>query len=617
VCVRGGGRVCGPWSDPGYGGAVSGASELSDGLAAETHGVGGPPGLRGRPSWWWLVVLAGAPFVVALAWSFQGSWHVTGDAAIFATRVLEAPGDPPLVGVYSRFGWYHPGPALAWWFLVPSWLSGGAPAVLSAAGMALKGLAAVWATILAGRLAGFVGAALAVATATILLLSHPDTAYSIWNPTVVVLCFFCAVVAAWATAAGDRWGPTVLVVAGSICAQAHVGYLPLVVVLVGLAGVTAAIGERRASGAGPGWRAPLLVAAVAGLVVWAPALVDQFLATGNLGELLAYFTGDQGGSLGLSSALGIVARSVAPWGPWIGGAEPTGLLSDLRPAPLWWLTFPIIALALAAASAWRRRDRVLAVLVVVVAGASMAGVVTLASLSDVAYPYLFAWSGVLGAMIWFTAVLAFVRTVLDVRPALTLAVRRFAAVGAAAVVLGGLVVVPSGPRPVAVDSEAVGAFLPAAFEATSPGETVAMTFTEAFPGVAEGLVYELERGGRRVTVGPESDFTWSGTRGGDPDAADVRLAVATAESVDRFAGDPAWEELARFDPLDPAERQEYERLATALRERLEVTAPAGVSAFVAAAPRAFVDDPDLADLDLRRFIELTPRRDAYVLYRAR
>ena len=336
---------------------MSGGSEPSDGLAADTGGVAGSSGRRGRPSWWWLVVLAGAPFVVALAWSFQGSWHVTSDAAIFATRVLEAPGDLPLVGVYSRFGWYHPGPALAWWFLVPSWLSGGAPAVLLATGMALKGSAAVWATILAGRVAGFVGAALAVATATILLLTHPDTAYSVWNPTVVVLCFFCAVVAAWATAAGDRWAPTVLVVAGSICAQAHVGYLPLVVVLVGVAGATAVVGERRSSGPGTGWRVPLLVAAVAGLVVWAPALVDQFFATGNLGELFSYFTSDQGGSLGLSSALGLAARATAPWGPWIGGGEPVGLLGDLRPAPLWWLTFPIVALALAGVSAWRRRDR--------------------------------------------------------------------------------------------------------------------------------------------------------------------------------------------------------------------------------------------------------------------
>ncbi len=590
---------------------MSGGSELSDG-PADTGGPTGP-----WPAWWWLVVLAGAPFVVALAWSFQGSWHVTSDAAIFATRVLEAPGDLPLVGVYSRFGWYHPGPALAWWFLVPSWVSGGAPAILLATGMALKGLAAVWATILAGRRAGFVGAALAVVVAAILLTTHPDTAYSIWNPTVVVLCFFCVVVAAWATATGDRWAPTVLVVAGSICAQAHVGYLPLVVALCGLAGVVAVIGERRSSGAGPGWRAPILVAAVAGLVVWVPALVDQFFASGNLGELFSYFTSDQGGSLGLSSALGIAARAAAPWGPWIGGGEPVGFLGDVLPAPLWWLAFPVGALTLAGWSAWRRRDQVLGSLVVVVAGASAAGVVTLASLSDVALPYLFAWSRVVGAMIWFTAVLAVARAILDVRPGWTLAVRRVAAIGAAAVVVGALVVVPSGPRPEAVLSEAVGALLPAAVDATAPGETVAMTFTQPLPGVAEGLVYELERSGRQVTVAPEDDFVWSGTREGDPNAADVRLAVASAESIDRLGADPDWEELARFDPLDPAERQEYERLGVALRERIDATAPPGVSAFVGNAPRLFVDDPNLADLDLRRFIELTPRRDAFVLYRGR
>ena len=596
---------------------MSGGPEVIDRSATDTGGAAGGADPGRWPSWWWLVALAGAPFAVALVWSFQGSWHVTSDAAVFATRVLEAPGDLPLVGVYSRFGWYHPGPALAWWFLLPSWLSGGAPAVLLATGMALKGLAAVWATILAGRRAGFVGAALAVATATVLLLTHPDTAYSIWNPTIVVLCFFCAVVAAWATAAGDRWAPTVLVVAGSICAQAHVGYLPLVVVLIGLAAVSAVVGERRSERVGAPWWGPILVAALAGVVVWIPALVDQFLATGNLGELLSYFGGDQGESLGLSAALGIAARFVAPWGPWIGGPEPIGLLGDLRPGPLWWLAFPVVVLALAVVSAWRRHDRVLGTLVGVVAGGCLAGVVTLSSLSDVAYPYLFAWSGVLGAMVWFTAALGVARTLLAVRPGWTAAVHRIAAIGAGVVVVAALVVVPSGPRPEAVDSEAIVALLPAALDATSPGEAVAMTFTEAFPGVAEGLVYELERSGRRVTVPPESDFVWSGTRGGDPNAADVRLAVATAESMGRFAGDPAWEELARFDPLDPAERQEYDRLGVALRERLEATAPAGVSAFVANAPRLFVDDPNLAGLDLRRFIELSPRRDVYVLYGTR
>lgn len=569
------------------------------------------------PRWWWLAVLAAVPFVVALVASLTGGWYVTSDAAIFATRVLDAPGDLPLVGVYSRFGWYHPGPALAWWFLFPSWASGGAPAVLLATGMALKGLAAVTATVLGGRRAGFVGAALMASLATVLLITHPDSAFTIWNPTVVMLGFLCFLVAAWSVADGDRWAPVVLVVAGSVCAQAHVGYLPPVVVVSGAAALVAVVGEWRRTEPGRGWRVPLLVAGVSGVLVWAPVLYDQILGSGNLGTLITYFTGEQGDSLGVASALGVAARSYVPWGPWLGGAEPIGLLGDLVAAPLWWLALPLLALGSGALSAWLRRDRVLGTLVTVMAVAAVAGVITLSSLSDVPYPYLFAWSRVVGAMIWFTALLAGVRTLVDLRPGWAVGARSAVAVVTASVVLVAAVVVPSSPRPEPVQSDAVEALLPAAEAATARGETVAMTFKEPFPGVAEGLVYELERSGRLVTVGPENAFVWSGSRGAAPDDADVRLAVASGAALETWAQDLTWEELDRFDPLDPGERAEYERLGAELRSRLGETAPAGVSEFVTNAPRLFRGDPNLADIDLERYIELSPRRDVWVLARQR
>ncbi|MCU0311479.1 MAG: hypothetical protein MUE36_11125 [Acidimicrobiales bacterium] len=574
------------------------------------------PGL-GDDCWGWVPVLVAVGFAVATVAALRSSWSVTSDAAIFLTRVLDAPGDPPLVGVYSRFGWYHPGPALAWWFLLPSWVSGGAPAVALAAGMVLKGAAAVAATVLAGRRAGLAGAALAAVVASVLLVTMPDTPYTIWNPTVVVLVFLCVVVSAWSLAVGDRWAPAVLVVSGSICAQAHVGYLPLVVAVAAFATLVVVVVERRGAAPGPGWRVPLSVAAALGAALWAPVVIDQVTGTGNLGALVEYFVGGDDPTLGMADALGLVARSYVPWGPWAGGPEPIGLLGDLRGAPWWWVVLPAGALAASGLFAWWRRDRVVAALAAVVAVAAVAGLVTLASLSDVAYPYLYPWSRVVGAMVWFTVALVLVRAVVVLRPGWAGAARGAAAGAAVVAVVVAVAVVPGADRPEPVLSDAVAGLLPAAEAVTRPGQTVAMTFTEPFPGVAEGLVYELERLDRRVTVPFDAEFTWSGTRGGDPDSADEHLAVATGDAIAGFAADPGWEEVARFDPLGPAERAEYERLQASLEARLEATAPAGVADFLDSAPQLFVDDPNLDSGDLARFVELHPRRQVFVLYRAR
>jgi len=563
------------------------------------------------------VLLVAAPFVVAMMASFVGSWYVTSDAAILATRVLDAPDDLPLVGVYSRFGWYHPGPALAWWFMVPSWVSGGAPSVLLAAGIALKGLAAVVATVLAGRRGGLVGAALIGALAMTLFVNHADTPYSIWNPTLVVLCFLCLVVAGWALAAGDRWAAPVLVVAGSVCTQAHVGYLPLVVVVSGFAAVLATVGAWHTSPRGRGWRAAMLVAGGLGVLLWAPVLIDQIFVSGNLGAIVDYFAGPEEPALGLAGALGRAARASVPWGPWVGGIEPVGLLGDLLEAPIWWLLFSAAALGASGVAAWWKRDRELAALTAVVTVTSVAGVVTLGLLSDVPYPYLYSWSRVVGGLVWCTLALAAVRALVAGRPRWDGAVRAVVVAMTVSIAVVALVVVPTGPRPDARLSDAVEALLPAANEATAPGEVIAMTFTEAFPGVGPGLVYELERAGRHVTVPPDSAFVWSGTRGADPDSADVELAVASGVALATFAADPRWEELARFDPLTPDEREEYEELAAALRRRIEDSGYPDVAPVVLSAPSLFVGDPNLDDRDLARLIELSPRREMWALYRAR
>src|SRR5690606_34257249 len=122
-------------------------------IATSSDGPGAPDGpdaWAGRVRW---ITAAGVaslaiPFVAVIVLALTRPWAPSTDLALMELRTLDVGGPAtPLVGPYSRFGWYHPGPLAFWVLAVPYRLLGAQPV-----GM-LIGTAMVHAAAAAGCLA--------------------------------------------------------------------------------------------------------------------------------------------------------------------------------------------------------------------------------------------------------------------------------------------------------------------------------------------------------------------------------------------------------------------------------------------------------------------------------
>ena len=115
-----------------------------------------------------------------------------------------------------------------------------------------------------------------------------------------MLPFLLALVAAWGFAAGRDELAIPAVLAISFVVQTHGSYL-----LLGPAVLTGAVACRFALRAEtPVARRPLVVAGVAGFVVWLQPIIDQLFRSHNMSALLTHATsGDEGRALGFSDAV--------------------------------------------------------------------------------------------------------------------------------------------------------------------------------------------------------------------------------------------------------------------------------------------------------------------------
>lgn len=241
--------------------------------------------------------------VLAAAVSVAVSWRypvTVGDTAWLTQRVADAgSGRWPLLGMPSSVGrgavaTHHPGPLQFYW-LAPFWVLAGFRGIVI--GTAAAGAIALgWLGHLVRTLPGSstlaaigmqVAAVVGLFTVSTEMLADP------WNPYAALpwlTVLLAAVVAVWD---GRRSGWWALLVAGSVVAQLHAGYLPVVTVVAVVAVGRAVRSEpsrpqRR--------RVPWLVGLVA--LLWLPTLIDLVFSSHNP-WLLVRALGEGEGSAGL------------------------------------------------------------------------------------------------------------------------------------------------------------------------------------------------------------------------------------------------------------------------------------------------------------------------------
>jgi hypothetical protein len=350
------------------------------------------------------------PFVIsaiALVVDVGTNYFPGSDTALTELQTSDIGRHPVLVGLYSRDGWYHPGPALFYALVLPYRLAGSNSIGLSLGALLINGVAIAGIAIVARRRGGIPLMLLTLMGCTVLVRAlGPDFVRDPWNPYIPVLPFGLLVFLTWEMTCGEAWALPVGVGVASFCVQTHVGFAPIAIPLLVWGGIWLVLTRRRGEHEDQPRQSrdlvrAALVADVVLVVMWLPAVIQQlFDSPGNLTDVVKYFTESNGPTHSLGEGYRVVAGQFG-WSPqWVTGhldtipftGEPRLMYSAPLPAFL-------VPFAIAAFAFWRWRcsdaNRLVAILVL----ALVLGVVSVTRITGYAYIYRFRWT-------WFLAMLA-------------------------------------------------------------------------------------------------------------------------------------------------------------------------------------------------------------------
>ena len=514
-----------------------------------------------------------AAVVATFAWKAATlDWKAAGDLSVIRLRALDVgTSNTPLVGPYSRFQWNHPGPSLS--FAFAPWVrlfgSSGVGILIGAFVVNLAAMfGAAWVARRSSKVLFFLTS---IVLAAFVLLAQSGELFNPWNPFVVVLPLFAALIAAWATFRGDRVAAVVLVIAASFAIQGHIGAAPLGVLalLIGGGGLLYAIvrsqGEERRD-----FVTTSLIAVGVMFVCWIPPLLDQLFGTGNLGRLVEFQFTDTQPSAGLRFALDQVTRLLT----FPPGRE-VGFLGVVGNGPV----VPWMAIVLLAATvvAWKKgwHDRLQLALVawlsVAVTGLAISGI------KGIPFQYVFRWSWAMVLVVWIACAWVGVSLLLELAP-----VRRWFTAGASLVLaglLGALLLFGVSFRTVQGWDEQLRLYEPLmqpTLDVLQEAPKPVMVVT--YLGLADGTVANelLARGdelGLDLRRTPELTFIFGSKRSVDPADAKSELVLATRGEYEQYRNDPRFTLIAHFDPFTAEERVEYNSLLARFRGREGDTTP--------------------------------------------
>ncbi|NCY17898.1 MAG: hypothetical protein EBX39_14295, partial [Actinobacteria bacterium] len=313
-------------------------------------------------------------------------WMAVGDFGTLRLRTLDVgTSHTPLVGIYSRWGWNHPGPMLVVFMAPALRLTGGAGHGLLL-GALLINLGAIASVLVIARRAGAeILALLALASVVLIRALGSGELLDPWNPYVLIVALFAAAIAAWRAVLGDRVAAIVFVVTASFALQCHVESALSVLMLTVMVFGTLALRS---------WRGPdpirdrrtLLASIAVGLVCWLLPIIEQVSSStgGNLRAVISFALHGSGDVNGWHDGARIVCWFLASPTNWFGG----DLLVPRGAVPI-----PFALLALLAATAWAAHRRYRSELVVcgIAWVLALSALVACSRISGVAFPYLYRW----------------------------------------------------------------------------------------------------------------------------------------------------------------------------------------------------------------------------------
>jgi hypothetical protein len=555
------------------------------------------------------LAMVAVPFVAVVALALTRPWSSSTDLALMELRTLDVGGPAtPLVGPYSRFGWYHPGPLAFWILALPYRLAGGRPVGLLVGTAAVHAAAVAACLVLARRRGGRALAGLTGLFLALLLAGFgARVLVNFWNPYLPLLALVFLVLATWSVIEGDVGLLPAIVAVSCFAWQSHLSYLPVTatLVVVGAAGAAHRLGRA-------GRRRGLALAsitAVTAAVCLAPILVEQRAeAPGNARLIVETLRHPPAPMIGTDRAARIVARQLGPAAPWLRGED--GDSRDEREgirageAPTLLLALPLAVVVALAIASVRMGAAAAARLLGLTALCAGIGLLTVARTAGEPFTYLVAWLRPLAMTVWLAAVWA---AVCVVRARAGIADRRSRAVASTAVagatVAAVLVAVAGRPLTLPEDgaSQALQVLGPAAVTAAAgqPRVRRAMSGGWCAGELGTGVGAQLAEHGTDVEVDERAALPFGRQRGGTAPAPAVEV-VCGAGTADHIARSPL-RPLATAGLLATDELVELRRLQDDLRAQLRALDRADLADVVD--NQAFVTVDDLA----RSGVALDPR----------
>jgi hypothetical protein len=485
------------------------------------------------------------PFAVSairLATGAGSGYHPYADQATIESLVRDVGHHWLLLGPFSRFGWFHPGPALYYLLAVPYRLTGSSSASLAFGALCINAGAVLGITLIARRRGGL-PMLLITATFVLLLVRTLGAQFQRdpWNPYVTLLPFLLLLFVAWSAACGDRWAIPVAVGVGSFLVQTHVGYALVVATIIaaGFTGLAITERNRRDARAARSWWPTLVATGAVLFVFWLPVAVQQITHDpGNVSQLVTFF-GDHGREQRYEDAWHVLALQLGAWPDWVAGASAPSVIGTIDFSAALPVPVALVVLGGATVLAWRRAREAF-MLDCIVLAALAATFVAMTRIVGGVLTYLVKWTWTLGTITWIAIAWSCVaawrashktptpRAQQAARAGISLLVVAFAVVTTVDVVAAARAGTPEPGI-----SAAMGRLGDAAFAGLPDRAGVAEVRVHGGEGAywaSAGVADVLEHHGVEVRVGPELEFAYGSHRlvGDNP----VRAVVLIADRAD-------------------------------------------------------------------------------------
>jgi hypothetical protein len=506
------------------------------------------------------------PYLLVVGIRGCGRFELGGDLAEMQRDVIRVWRGGTLLGLESRYHWYHPGPIL-YYILAPfDWLSEKTSTGFFL-GTSILSCAAVATVVAATRRWGARRhAVVALLVLMAWLAAFGNVVADPWCRVVVVLPLIaCLVLCAFLTLGeGAALAPAIFF--GSVAAQTHLGSLTTVVASIGAATVLYVAQAVRSGTWSRGSSARLAACAAFGVLLWLPPVVQQLQApagAGNLSKLHGFLAHRKEGSRPLFHALADWTTATSWLPERLGTASlpedgpiPFAMRWDPMPfrvTPLAWAFAALHAIGLATAGivAWRRHDRVSLALLGIGAFGDVIAIASLRALGpdDRLYSLLF-WTTAASTVASMGILAAFGGTLLDRARIHRAVVVRAAATGCIATALVStylegrwLCRFPFAPASSPETRDDRAALYRAMTERTLRDGALPVVHREGGWAVATGIVLEYERDGVDWRSSSEDAWSFPGARLAEPTAPQRHFWFADPWSPLRLA--PCLELLGR------------------------------------------------------------------------